>query len=399
MKQNRLMILGASTTQLPIIFKAVEMGHYVITVDNVPDNIGHQFSHQSIDCSTVDHHGVCKIAEGLNIDGIVTFASDIATTTVSYVAASLKLQGCELIIAEILSNKANFRLFQQKQTLNHPGFFISQTNERLSEKCLTLNAPLIFKPIDTSGSRGITKIDEVTTIHCQKAFAYAQQFSVSEKVSVEEFVEGVDVSGDGFLINGQLCAAVSQKYKQGFTPIGHRFPTNISDEEQASIFTEVSATCRALDYTDGPIDFDVKITNKQVVIIEMSPRLGGNGIPELIRQNTQFDLIEMTLHYALGETCVLPENIPSLNGCGSWIFGSKKAGKIRNIASLEEMKAQVEELIECRFNDQIGDEVSVFEHSGNSLGYAIFDCSSDKDYHHVIARLESAMQLNVIGSQ
>jgi len=396
MKQYRLMMLGASTAQLPIILKAVEMGHYVITVDNIPDNIGHQFSHQSVDCSTVDRNGVCKIAGELNIDGIVTFASDVATSTVSFVAACLHLYGCELTIAETLSNKAKFRLFQQKQRLNHPRFFISQTNKRLFEQCLDLKAPLIFKPVDTSGSRGITKIDEVTSSNCQKAFVDAQQFSVSQKVSIEEFVGGTDVSGDGFLIKGQLCAAVSQKYKQGFIPTGHRFPSNISNEDQARIFTEVSTTCHALGYTDGPIDFDVKITNDYVVIIELSPRLGGNGIPELIKLNTEFDLIEMTVRYALGESCFLPEKITSINSCGSWVFGSKKSGIIEYIASVEEMKVQVKELIECRFNYQIGEEVAAFKHSGNSLGYVIFDCKSEKDYNNVVARIETAMQLSVV---
>ncbi len=68
--------------QLSIILKAIEMDFYVITVDNLPNNIGHQFSHQSANCSTVDLDGVCKVAEELGIDGIVTFASDITTITV-----------------------------------------------------------------------------------------------------------------------------------------------------------------------------------------------------------------------------------------------------------------------------------------------------------------------------
>ena len=391
------MILGASNAQLPIILKAIEMGFYVITIDNLPNNIGHQFSHQSVNCSTVDLDGVCKVAEELNIDGIVTFASDIATTTVAFVAASLQLQGCKVKIAEILSNKANFRQFQQQHNFNRPDFFIEKTLNGLEEKSLNLKSPLIFKPVDTSGSRGITKVEDINETNCRNAFSYAQQFSRSGAVSVEEFITGVDVSGDGFLKNGQLYAVVSQKYKRGFIPIGHRFPTNISTENQALIFSEIIKTCQVLGYTDGPIDFDVKISNKRVVVIEMSPRLGGNGIPELIKQSAGVDLVEMTLDYALGNQYSFPETTLS-KGCASWIFGSEIAGEIEYIASTNEIKNKVKELFECRLNYKIGGVIPAFEHSGNSMGYALFDCPSENDYNSIIMRLQSALELRLVNS-
>lgn len=395
MKQHRLIILGASNAQLPIILKAVEMGFYVITIDNLPNNIGHQYSHQSANCSTVDLDGVCKIAKELTIDGIVTFASDVATTTVAFVAASLQLQGCKVKTAETLSNKANFRQFQQQHALNHPDFFIEKSMNGLEEKCLKLNPPLIFKPVDTSGSRGITKVEDINASNCREAFSYAQQFSNSGTVSVEEFVEGVDISGDGYLVSGQLYAVVSQKYKCGFIPTGHRFPTNISNKDQALIFSEIVNTCQALGYSDGPIDFDVKISNKQVIVIEMSPRLGGNGIPELIKYSTGVDLVKMTINYALGNPYSLP-NDSHTKGCASWVFGNEIAGKIEHIASTKEMKDKIKELFECRLNYKLGEVIPAFEHSGNSLGYALFDCPSENDYNAIIMRLQSALQLSVI---
>ena len=391
------MILGASNAQLPIILKAVKMGFYVITIDNLPNNIGHQFSHQSVNCSTVDLDGVCKVAKDLNIDGIVTFASDIATTTVAFVATSLQLQGCKVEIAKTLSNKANFRQFQQQHNLNHPDFFIEKTIDTLEEKCLKLNPPLIFKPVDTSGSRGITKDEDIDASNCREAFSYAQQFSSSGRVSVEEFIDGVDVSGDGFLVGGQLYASVSQKYKHGFIPTGHRFPTNIKKEDQGLIFSEIIKTCQALGYTDGPIDFDVKVSNNRVVVIEMSPRLGGNGIPELIKRSVGVDLIEMTLNYALGNPYSFPD-ISHAKGCASWVFGSEIAGEIEHITSTNEMKFKIKELFECRFNYQIGDNVSAFEHSGNSMGYVLFDCPSERDYEILTKRLQSALQFRLIKS-
>lgn len=395
MKQTRLLVLGASNTQLPIILKALELNCFVITVDNIPDNIGHQHSHQSINCSTADREAVLAYAKELEIDGIVTFASDIATTTVAFVAEQLNLTGCKQNIAETLSNKALFRQFQGRQQLDSPWFFITQDIEELNKYYSQLSAPVIFKPVDTSGSRGLVKLDTLNPDLCHNAFMYAQSFSRANTVSIEEFVEGIDVSGDGFLINGQLHALISQKFKQGFIPTGHYFPTNIKPVDQQRIFSEIEKTCHAIDYLDGPIDFDVKISSERITVIEMSPRLGGNGIPELIYYSSGIDLIAMTINYALGKPCNIPEQPDSLKPCASLIFGSDTAGQLSSITAVEELKNTFPELIECRFNYQAGDHVPAFEHSGNSLGYALFYCPLESDYPSMINRLQAALQLNI----
>lgn len=395
MQQAKLMVLGASSAQLPIIHAAVALGCYVITVDNVPDNIGHQFSHQSISCSTVDKTAILAFARTLEIDGIVTFASDIATAAVAYVSEHLNLTGCAFNVAEIMSNKAKFRLFQQAQQLNHPAFFITEQLADVEQQFSTLKPPLIFKPVDTSGSRGITKVDAPNLDQYCQAFSYAQQFSRTGVVSVETFIEGVDVSGDGFLLDGELCAIVTQKYKHGFIPIGHSFPTQLSAIDQARVFAEVAKTCQALGYLNGPIDFDVKISETQVVIIEMSPRLGGNGIPELIRRSTSVDLIDLTVRYALGKLETIPTVMTVNRASGSWVFGHDVAGYLTHIANETDIKADVPELFEYVINYQIGDRVPNFEHSGNCLGYALFDCAPDMPYAQMLTRLKAAMQLQV----
>lgn len=395
MKQPRLLILGASNTQLPIILKALKLNCFVITVDNIPGNIGHQYAHQSINCSTADQMGVLAHAQQLNIDGIVTFASDIATTTVAYVADQLNLPGCSIHIAESLSNKALFRQFQDRQQLDSPWFFITRNIEELNMHYSQLAAPVIFKPVDTSGSRGLIKLDSLTPELCQDAFTYAQNFSRSYTVSIEEFIEGIDVSGDGFLINGKLNALISQKFKQGFIPTGHYFPTNINAADQQRIFSAIEKTCQSIAYLDGPIDFDVKISSERVTVIEMSPRLGGNGIPELIYNSSGIDLMELTINYALGKPCNLAEEPESLKPCASWIFGSETAGKLNYITPIEDLKNTFPELIECRYNYQIGDHIPAFEHSGNSLGYALFYCPPESNYQNMITRLQAAFQLGI----
>jgi len=396
MKQYKLIILGASNAQLPIIHKAVELGYYVITVDNVPNNIGHQFSHESVNCSTADLDGVLKFSQSLKINGIVTFASDIATATVAFVAEALNLPGCSLSTAKILSNKASFRAFQQASNLSHPSFVISKNVSDIDSIPADLTPPLIFKPIDTSGSRGITKVEVLNFNHYRHAFCYAQQYSRSKIVSIEKFVIGTDVSGDGFLIDGKLHAFLTQKYQDNFIPTGHSLPNNMNPAYEKRIFGEIESACHAVNYLNGPIDFDVNISDAHVTIIEMSPRLGGNGIPELIRYHTGIDLIEMTIEGALNKPIKTPPvSLALTKPCGSYVFGSEQAGDIDYIASSQEISEKIPELLSCQLNYAIGDAVSVFEHSGNSLGYALFTCSPEDNYLQIVKRLQSALQLRI----
>jgi biotin carboxylase len=394
--KKRLMILGAGPSQLPVIRRAVDLGFYVITVDYIPGNLGHKHSNQYVNCSTVDQAGILRVAKELKIDGILTFASDVATPTVGFVAERLGLPGGSAFVAETMSNKAKFRTFQQEQGLDSPAFVVGQCLEDIQDRVAALSPPLMFKPVDTSGSRGISSVGDRNHGGLSKAFDYAQLWSRSKLVCVEEFVSGIDVSGDGFLVDGQLSAVITQKFKRGFLPTGHSLPTKISEKDQSRVLAEVAATCRTLGYINGPLDFDVRVSSERTVVLEMSPRLGGNGIPNLITRATGVDLIGATLSFALGQSVNLPANPEVVKSCGSWILGSSQKGRLETIASEPELRAAVPEVFEFVVHYRAGDEIPRFEHGGDSLGCVLFDCPSGSSYEEMLDRVSSALRLNVL---
>ncbi len=103
----------------------------------------------------------------------------------------------------------------------------------------------------------------------------------------------------------------------------------------------------------------------------------------------------MTINYALGKPCNIPEQPDSLTPCASLIFGSDTAGQLNAITAAEELKNAYPELIECRYNYQVGDHVPAFEHSGNSLGYALFYCPPESGYPSMVNRLQAALQISI----
>jgi len=394
--QKKLMILGAGPNQLTGIKKAVKLGFNVITVDNIPDSIGHKSSHQYVNCSTVDKKGVLRAASELDIDGIVTFASDIAVSTVSYVAERLDLTGAQESVAEAMTNKIRFRVFQRENNLNHPNFAIVEQREDLDRQISNLSFPLMFKPVDTSGSRGISMVSKPDPESCSLAFEYAKGYSRSKTVCVEQYVEGTDVSGDGFLSDGRLTfAVITKKYKRDFAVTGHRIPTALSADDQNRVIAEVAKTCTALGYMDGPLDFDVRISNDHATVLELSPRLGGNGIPMIIERGTGVDLFSAAIRLSLGYKVKLPEKHEIGRSCGTIIFGSDTAGILEHLASDQEIMEAAPEIFEYHLSFKIGDEVPLFTHGGNSLGYALFDCPPQLTYSSIADRVESALHIRV----
>jgi hypothetical protein len=159
---------------------------------------------------------------------------------------------------------------------------------------------------------------------------------------------------------------------------------------------EVAAHCTALSYTDGPLDFDVRVSPEHVTVLEMSPRLGGNCIPKLISLGTGVDLVYTALCFALGEPVKLPAQVDVVRPCGSWIFGGAQSGRLEEIVGAEELRSAVPEVLEYSLYYEIGDEIPRFIHNGNSLGHVVFDCPPQADYDNIVDRLQRYIRLKVV---
>lgn len=392
---HKLMILGAGINQLPLIKKAAAAGVFVITVDNQPENIGHQYAHRCLNCSTTDFEGVLAAAERYDIDGIVTVASDVAVAAIGYVNDRMGLKGVSFKSAVDMTNKGLFRLLQKKHHLNSSSHVTGCNFDELEPSLSPLRPPLVFKPVDSSGSRGITIVDGTDFDKFRKAFAYARQFSNSRHVCIEEYVNGIDVSGDGFMVNGRLIALVTQKHTRGFVPVGHTIPTNLPDRDVKRVLDEVKANCLAFDYLNGPLDFDVRLSAERVTVIEMSPRLGGNGIPMLIEYAAGVDVLTTSIQYALGREITIPASLHVGRRCSSWIFGSETGGTLINIAPAEVVRRFIPQIFAYQVNAKNGGTVSPFVNSGDSLGYVLFSHADGTPYQTMIAQIEKKMNLTI----
>ena len=184
------------------------MGYYVITCDYLPTNPGHKYADEYYNVSTIDKEAVLKLAMELKVDGVVAYASDPAAPTAAYVCEKLGLPTSPYQSVEILSNKDKFRDFLQKNGFNCPKAMGFTTYEEALAHIDGFQMPVMVKPVDSSGSKGINKMTDKSQL---KDFVEdALKYSRGKRFLIEEFIvkKGHQISGDAFQLMGNWCFIV-----------------------------------------------------------------------------------------------------------------------------------------------------------------------------------------------
>lgn len=401
---KKLLMLGGSYFQTHAILKAKEMGLYVITCDYLKNNPGHKYSDEYHNISTTNKEEVLNLAKRLKIDGILAYASDPAAPTASFVAQHLGLNGLHYKSVEILTNKALFREFLHKNGFHAPkGISFCDLQDGL-EKMQDLTFPLILKPVDSSGSKGVYKINCKDDL--KKYFSKAMQYSLSKKVILEEWInyDGFQIAGDGFSIDGKLifCGFANEhfntKSKSPFVPICESFPY-IGDEKTKNMLRdEIQKVLNLLDLKTGSYNFDIRIKDNKVYFLEIGPRNGGNLIPQTIHLAYGVDLVDAQIRAALGmDLQKLKDEIKNstLNGYfACYVLHSNKSGIYEGLEIDKDFKPNIQSL---QIFINIGDKISHFSGSNATIGIVIFKSSSIQSMHKNIKNMQNLIKIKMGG--
>ncbi|MDF3065685.1 MAG: putative carbamoyl-phosphate-synthetase [Polyangiaceae bacterium] len=305
-----VLFLGGSNQQLAPIEYARRAGYRVITCDNRPESPGHVLADRYHDVSTTDMAGVLRVAREERVDAVVCYASDVSAPTAAYVAEQLQLPGNPLASVRTLTDKAQFRQFQAAHGYfvpRHLAFAEAQLTDEAAASATVAEAlrlPVIVKPVDASGSKGVTKVRRPEEL--VPAMRNAVGYSLTRTVIVEELIvaEGYQVCGEGFLQDGQIVfqAFANEHFCPDIVvPVGESFPSMFDDAQVAKGVDVLQSIFSRLGMRQGPFNFDLMFTPEgEVFVIEIGPRNGGNRMPEAIRYATGVDTIAATVEGALG---------------------------------------------------------------------------------------------------
>ena len=308
---KKLAIIGASYLQLPLVQKAKEMGIETHCFAWPEGAICKEIADYFYPISILEKEDILQKCIEINIDGITTIATDMAVPTICYVAEKMKLISNSFISSMASTNKSEMRIAFKKGNCSGPKFI--ETNDS-KVNIEDFKFPLIVKPIDRSGSRGVTKV--MFENELLEAINYAITESFGKKAIIEEYVDGEEVSVETISWKGEHnILAITDKITTGaphFVELAHHQPSSLPKEIQDKIKTETIKCLNALEVNFGAGHSEFKITpTGDVYIIEVGARMGGDFIgSHLVELSTGYDFLEGVINIALGkhETPILINN-------------------------------------------------------------------------------------------
>ncbi len=397
-----IMIIPAGLYQLPAIIKAKGLGLRVVTADYLRDNPGHKQAHVSEVISIVDQNSLLDLARREKVDGIFTIASDIAVKSVGYIAREMGLvESMPYTNIDKICIKHQFRELQRQSGLPFPAFVPARTFAEFKRGLNEVGLPAVVKPSDSSGSKGLFVIDQIYPDE-QLAAIYHQSLSFSRNkiLCIEQLLNGIHVGGSALVTGGSVVFyQLTNKYLTQLPlmiPTGHSIPSALEAGTQAGIMAAIQQVVNLLDIRVGALDFDILVTDEDIVIIEMSPRLGGNCIPKIIEYGTGLDLIETAIMLAMGKQPDIRAHkaLP----VGVRILGCSKAGVVSGFKNLQELKEKYKEnLIELVLDISVGSRVSRFTNGSFRIGHIICKASSLKELDSLLDKIEKELQITVGG--
>jgi biotin carboxylase len=390
MKQKKLMLLGGLRYLLPVIKAAHEQGYYVITADYLPDNIAHKFSDEYCNVSIVDKEAVLKEAQRLQIDGIMSFACDPGVVAASYVQNKMGLPSFgPFESVEILQNKDKFRAFLQKNGFNVPQAKGFDSVEAAMSEVYWYPWPVIVKPTDAAGSKGVTRVDKAEDL--KPALEYAMEHSISGRIIVEEFIDkqGCSSDTDSMSVDGKLVftSFCAQRFDADatnpYTPAAYSWPSTFTKEQEEYLTSEIQRLITLLNLKTVVYNIEVRVApNGKPYIMELTPRGGGNRLCEMLRYATGVDMITAITRAMVGDPILEPIEQKPYNG--HWaeiILHADKNGVFDHLEISEGLSA---EIIEEDLWVEKGDMVESFEGANNAIGTLVLKFQTSEELERAI---------------
>lgn len=382
MKQ-RIAIIGANDFQNQLILKAKEMGYETHVFAWQCGDVGEKTADYFYPISIIEKEQILAVCRTIDPVGIISIASDLANITVNYVAENLGLVCNGIKSTRLATNKYAMRKKFEEYGLPSPKSILLQNVEDINS--LEFSYPLIVKPTDRSGSRGIFKVNKSEDF--RRAVLRACEESFEKKVLVEEFVEGREYSVEYISWKGEHhFLAITKKYTTGapkFIETRHVQPaSDIPEQIESEIQRLVPRVLDAVGVVYGASHTELKITSEgQIKIIEVGARMGGDCIgSDLVKLSTGYDFVRMVIDVACGKGPDL--SVKRKNGYAmiQFIFDEN------DLYKLQWIKCHKKEAIR-RISEMTEFDKRVINDSSSRYGYYLLSTDTEEEMSEIIGEI------------
>lgn len=327
---KKLAVIGANAPLIPFYKHARELDIYIIGIAWEEGAVCRKYCDKFYPVSFADKEVVLEICRNENIDGITSFSLESALPTVIYVATHMGLVSNDIECLNLTLNKYTMRSAFKEAGIPVPRYFLIKSVHEL--ELIDIRYPAIIKPVDSGGSQGVNKVNNLQEL--KDAYAYAEDHSRTQTVIVEEFIDGREFSVEYLTCNGiHYNIQITDKVTSGpphFVEMQHHQPADISVDIAIRIRNMVESALSLLKISNSPSHTEIKLNSRgELYIIEIGPRLGGDYITsDLVRLSTGYDMVHGSIDLALGQF-LPPKQLE--NKYSGVYFYSKLAPKIGDI--------------------------------------------------------------------
>lgn len=367
---KKIMILGAGIYQVPLIETAKRMGLYTIVV-SIPGNYpGFTLADKVYYENTVDDEKILEIAREENIDGIITTGTDVCVITIGKVCDALGLSGLSYEAAQVAVDKMLMKTKYEEYGVRTARFRkVLFTDPDVPTTIAGLEFPLIFKSVDSSGSRGIIRVDSYDEF--DSAMAYVKENTRKDYFLIEEFIEGEEFGAQAFVYNGEVVFTLPHGdyvfHGDTGVPIGHFAPYNLDEAVIEDAKKQLAGAVKAMGLDNCAINADFILKDNKTYVLELGGRCGATCLAELVAIYYGFDYYEKILKTALGEDPDFDFGKPPVPNA-SHLLMSEKDGIIESQTNHNEPNPDI---YQVQFDYQPGDEVHKFHVGPHRIGHII----------------------------
>ena len=395
---KKIMIMGAGIYQVPLIRRARQMGIYTIVVSIPGDYPGFALADEALYINTTDEEAVLRAARERKVDGIVTVGTDVAVITIGRVCEELHLCGLSFASARISTDKSLMKeCFARAgvRTARFLKFSLDTPAASVLEQCSGLDFPLIIKTVDSSGSRGITRIDRPEQLAA--AVEAVRAVTRRDYYLVEEFITGEDFGAQAFVYDGEILFVLPhgnyQFHGDTGVPAGHYVPYPLEAEALEDMKKQVTGAIRAMGLDYCAVNADLILKDGKTYIVELTGRGGATGLSELDSVYLGVDLYEQILRAALGERPRFPEDGGPKTACACKLLQSPATGKL---GRLEDRNPSEEaDLVEVVLDHRAGEPVRAFRVGPDRIGHVITKGKTLSEAQEALERCISRITVEV----
>lgn len=353
--KRTLMLLGGSRHQVMAIEAAKRLGYRTVLCDYLPDNPGQFVADTFYLESTTDREKMFEIARKERIDGIISFGSDAANPNAAWIAERLGLPTNPYESVLTLSEKYLVRPYLRDHGFACPGqisFSAKDSAARVIEKAeeQRLGYPLVLKPTDSSGSKGVSVIEAPDEDLIAAAMREATEYSRNDTLVAEEFITyGYPhlIGGDIFVAHGRvsfwgLMDCLRDESLGGLVPVGKAYPCALDEARMARVKEEVQRLVTSLDLRFGEMNVEVIVgTDGTPYILELGARAGGNMIPLQLADISGVDIVEASVRFAMGDDS-MDTSFEGNDSCvATYVLHSSRTGVYRGVEYAPELKSHL----------------------------------------------------------